>query len=231
MLFMPLPLRQLGVDEVIGIYPDKLPARMRYLAPGAGASFIADLSEFVVVSDMLRSPESSLNARRKGRGGVQRPAYSGHNYGKSIDLDVRKTLASIGLRSKRQLDEWMEARGWYCHRRDHKRKSEEWHYNYFGSDFSTYVRDSDTRTSAGLERMLVAEFGKWWTKMSNEDAQRALTRLGMYDGDIDGKFGPISREATRVFQRGWIPGKPVTGRLNTMTKRTLAFVTADRVLQ
>lgn len=227
-LFLPLLLRE--ITRATGIYgptKDQLPARMRYLAPGAALSFEAELADHVIVSDMLRSPESSLRARREKRG-AQRPGYSGHNYGYSIDIAVAQTMKQLDLPAKRDLDEWMAKRGWHCHRRDHRCVSEEWHYNYFGTDVGRFVRASDKRTSAGLERKIVKNYGRWWTKMSPQDAQRALQRLGLYDGDLDGKFGPLSREAARVFQRAW--GLPATGKLDLTMRRTLAFVSADRIL-
>jgi hypothetical protein len=229
--FMPLRLAVMKSDEVIGIYGKNkniMPARALYLHPDAAKSYREHLSEHVQISDMLRSAESSLNARRRGRG-AQRPGYSGHNFGLSIDLAVSKTIKRMGLKNKRALDGFMNERGWYCHRRDHKREFEEWHYNFFGDEHDKYVRKTDRKTSAGIERKMTEVYGRWWHKMSATDAQRGLTRLGMYDGDLDGIFGPLSKEATRVFQRAWLL-KNKDGKLDTMIKRTLAFVTADRVL-
>ena len=114
-LFMPLTLVALTGDQVRGIYgkrKNELPERMRYLSPAAAQSYVEDLSSVVVVSDMFRSAESSLQAKRERRG-AQRPAYSGHNYGYSIDIDVGATMKALGLNTKRELDAWMNARGWY----------------------------------------------------------------------------------------------------------------------
>lgn len=223
-----LPLLLQTIPHVTGIYgpkKDTLPARMRYLAPPAASAF-KGIANVVVLSDMFRSAESSLRARKERRG-AQRPGYSGHNYGFSIDLAVTRSMRVQGLKSKAQLDEFMAHHGWYCHRRDHRRKFEEWHYNYFGSAYRQYVRPGDTRTSAGLERMITAWYGAWWQKMEAKDAQRALQRLGLYDGDLDGKFGPLSKTALEVFQRAW--RLPVNSNLNVMTRRTLAYVSADRI--
>lgn len=226
---MPLRLRPLDANEVLGIYGKnkrQLPTRMRYLHPDAAVAY-AELHESgVQVSDMFRSAESSLRARRERRG-AQRPAYSGHNYGFSIDLAVSATIKRMGMRTKRQLDEWLAERGWHCHRRDHRRKFEEWHFNYFGDEFDAFVRDKDRRTSAGLERKIQAYYGAWWKQMSATSVQRCLTRLGIYDGDLDGKIGDLTREAIRVFQRAWL--LDVDGIAGPMTKRTLAYVTAERI--
>ena len=230
--FMKLELMKLATEQVVGIYGKKenqLPDRMRYLHPASAKSFIADLSEHVQVSDMYRSAESSLRAR-KTRKGAQRPAFSGHNYGFSIDLDVSGTMKRLGIKKKRLLDEWMAERGWWCHRRDHRRKHEEWHYNFFGDEFELFVKPNDHRTSTGLERKIVKYYGRWWQKADNRAVQRMLTRLGMYDGDIDGKIGAISRQGIRAFQRAWIVGHKPTGKADKRTVRTLAFVSADKAL-
>ncbi len=40
-----------------------------------------------------------------------------------------------------------------------------------------------------------------WTKPSTREIQQALKNAGFYQGAIDGKMGPQSREAIREFQR------------------------------
>lgn len=227
-----MPLQLCVVTGVHGIYGARktiLPRRMRYLSALGAAQTFTDIRDSVIVSDMFRSAEASLRAKRERRG-AQRPAYSGHNYGYSIDLAVSQTMRKLQLNSKRALDEIMIEHGWYCHRRDHRRDFEEWHYNFMGIDHDRWVHPTDRRTSAGLERMITHNYGRWWHKMSATSAQRALQRLGMYDGDLDGRFGPLSKEALRVFQRAWLLDKKPTGRLNVMAKRTLAYVTADRAI-
>src|SRR3990172_9368429 len=98
---MKLDLLALGVDEVHGIYgvkKDHLPDRMRFLHPAAAASFHQNLAETVTVSDMFRSAEASLQARRERRG-AQRPGFSGHNFGFSIDIDVDRTMRTLGTKA------------------------------------------------------------------------------------------------------------------------------------
>ena len=216
-----LDLVAIPSDKVRGIYGtgnDRLPKRMRWLHPDAAASFV---KLGVVVSDMFRSAESSLWAIRN-RKGACRPGYSGHNYGQSIDLAIRRSLRALSLDSKRGLDEHMQGYGWYCHRRDHRQGFESWHYNF---GVSSYIRDSDKRTSSALERLLRDRFGAAW-KMSAEHIQGALAELGLYRGAIDGDLGPISKEATRAFQRCW--GLAVDGIPGKRTQRTLSYVTASR---
>jgi len=216
-----LELVAIPSDQVRGIYgasKDRLPKRMRWLHPDAAASFV---KLGVVVSDMFRSAESSLWAIRN-RKGACRPGYSGHNYGQSIDLAIGRSIKALDLRSKRELDEHLKGYGWYCHRRDHRREFESWHYNF---GVSGYIRAADRRTSSALERLLRKRHKDAW-KMTREGIQGALADLGLYRGAIDGDIGPLSQEATRAFQRCW--GLKVDGLPGTRTQRTLSYVTASR---
>jgi hypothetical protein len=220
---MRLDLTPLAADEVIGIYgpkKDQLPERMRFLHPAAAASYREHLSA-VIVSDMLRSAESSLLARRERRGGM-RPAYSGHNYGFSIDIDVGATMKKLGFKTKPELDAFMQVAGWYCHRRDGKTGHEAWHYNHGIAEF---IQPKDTHTSTALERKIIAFYGKSFA-LSPVEIQTALAELKLYRGAIDGKIGPLSKEAIQAFQRAWLIAE--TGKIDTLTTRTLAFVSAER---
>lgn len=224
--WMPLRLSALLPREVIGIYGDnknELPLRMRFLAPDAAKSFRTALSPAgIVVSDMFRSAEASLRAR-KTRKGSQRPAYSGHNYGYSIDLDIGRSMKALGVNTKKALDDFMAENDWLCHRRDHRREFEGWHYNHH---ILGYVQNSDPRTSSALERKITDVYGRWWSEMTDMDLQLALQKLGLYGGDLDGVIGPITREAIGAFQRAWLlqPSKSPT----VQTKRTLAYITAEK---
>lgn len=222
----PMLLALSYVTQVMGIYgkhKNALPKRMRWLHPDAERSFREQLAAYVVVSDMFRSAESSLWAI-ENRQGAARPGKSGHNFGLSIDLDVRKTLRKLGFKTKRHLDQWMAKRGWFCHRMDHRRGWEDWHYNFLGVD-QTFIQATDKRTSAALERKIQKLYGKYF-KLGRKQIQKRLQSLRLYNGEIDGTIGPLSREAVKAFQRTWkltvdgIPGKD--------TQRTLAYVTAER---
>lgn len=219
-----LPLLLARVESVRGVYgrnDDWLPARMRWLHPDAAASF-AEISASVVVSDMFRSAEASLRAIRT-KAGSARPGYSGHNYGLSIDLDVRRTLKSLGMRRKMDLDEWMQDRGWYCHRRDHRRALEDWHYNY---GIAHLIHVADRRTSPALNRRILELYGDY-LELNSYEVQRHLAGLMLYHGAIDGIHGPITQEAVRAFQRAW--GLAEDGIAGRVTQRTLAYVTSYRV--
>lgn len=227
---MQLPLADLAADEVIGTpeYSEKriLPVRMRRLAPEARDSYLADLRDLVVVSDMFRSAESSLLAIETKTGALP-PGKSGHGYGRSIDLDILESLKQGDFSRKRDLDAYMASKGWFCHRRDHRMRKEAWHFNHLGVAGGGYLLDSDPYTSWALERLLKEHYGEYW-ELTVVDVQRALAQLRFYGGAIDGDFGPLSKQACRAFQRAWalledgIPGKH--------TQRTLSYVTAEKVI-
>jgi hypothetical protein len=224
-----LNLAPVPADRVRGIYTiggvaGRMPPRACYLAPTPARIFYADLSEHVVVSDMLRTAESSLAAVRAGRG-AQPPGYSGHNFGLSIDVDIDATMKNLAHRTKADLDAWMAARGWFCHRRDGRMAHEAWHYNFLGG----VIIPEKIKTTAGyLEREILRRYG---SDLAPSDAlcQDALERLGLYRGELDGIIGPRTTEAIRVFQRAW--GIRATGKLESRTRRTLAFVAAARVTE
>ncbi len=220
-----LHLKRLANDRVKGIYtvagvPGKMPDRLRAMSPEAAESFESELSEVVVVSDMIRTAEQSLTAI-KTRQGSQPPGYSGHNFGFSADAALKETMKNLGVKTKRDLDVWMEKRGWYCHRRDHAMVLEAWHYNYLGVGFK--VTETDRSTNPALQAKIMREYG---AHLSPDDTmcQRLLGSLKLYHGEIDGIIGPRSREAVKAFQRTW--NLKQDGLLNDRTRRTLSFVTA-----
>lgn len=217
-----LDLVQLPASIVTGIYgktKDQMPDRMRWLHPAAAEAFTA-ISPWAVVSDMYRSATSSLQAVREGRG-AQRPGFSAHGFGLAVDLDISASMKRLGVRKKGELDEAMREWGWYCHRVDGLMGHEAWHNNHIriGEVVSRKVKS----TAGYIEQKIVAMYGPQLAP-DDAEAQRMLKMLGLYDGPIDGDIGPLSREATRVFQRAWELGE--TGKLDPRTRRTLAFVTA-----
>jgi hypothetical protein len=222
-----LSLASLSAQAVRGIYGparNQLPARMRFLHPDAAASYVR-LADFLVVSDMFRSPESSLQAVREKRG-AQPPAFSAHNYGLAIDLDIQATLTNLETTIKAQLDANMEASGWFCHRRDHRSDHEAWHYNFLGVGAEI---PGNLRSTASLIEARIVELGGKDLAPDDSESQEMLKKLHLYSGEIDGKIGPLSAEAIRVFQRAW--GLVETGALEPRTRRTLAYVSCERLVQ
>lgn len=226
---MRLVLSSIPADTV-GIYtingaPNRMPSRALFLAPEAAASFRAKLYPFVVISDALRSADSSLNAVKRGRG-AQPPGYSAHNYGLAVDLSTTATMRRGGIRTKAVLDDLMESHGWFCHRRDHLLEHESWHYNFLGVGYK--VSPKQRTTSPDVEALILQRYGADLAP-SDTECQVMLKALRMYSGAIDGDIGPLSREAISIFQRAWAsPKLHTTGKLDDRTRRTLAFVTAER---
>ena len=122
-----------------GLYRGKLPTRMKFINPSIRPTLLRLLVDSlwsIRITDMYRDAVASLLARLS-KSGVQRPGWSGHNYGISLDLDVDGTLRSFQkINERRSISDrlpagyfgllgWMEARGWACHRRDGKRGFED----------------------------------------------------------------------------------------------------------
>lgn len=220
---MILRLRQLPASTR-GIYgPNRniLPKRALFLHPDAAQSFVG-LGTDMVYSDVFRSAESSLAAVDAGRG-AQPPAYSAHNYGFAVDVAVDQTIERTGW-SYATLLKHMATHGWHCYRRDEKRGREDWHFNYLG-DRSDVILSKMLRGAweQAAEEMIQAYYGPD-LHISDTEMQQALAKLGMYQGEIDGLIGPISRSAMEAFARAWKVQKIDGPRF----RRTLAYVAAEK---
>lgn len=227
---MKLLLKSIGtVRGCYGPNKDQFPARMSYLAPDVADPFLAMLTDVgrdrMAFSDMVRSAESSLAARLSGRG-AQAPAFSGHNFGVSFDLDVDYTLRALGVDYPHLL-KILEAHGWYCYRRDGQRGPEDWHFNYLGSDapaFLAKITAAHSTWPLGAEQCIQKRYpSASCFALSPSDIQAALKKLGMYSGDLDGKLGPQSLQGVGAFCRAWKLPEGTGGNF----ARTLAFVAAD----
>lgn len=200
----------------------RMPERARKLHPVAARSYINDLSDHIVITDMYRDAAGSLAAIKAKPRLAKPPGRSGHGFGLSIDIDnIDETIEGLRLSSKRDLDSWMAKRGWYCHRLDGKRDAEEWHYNH---GVCPFLAAGETRSKYALERRIQFLYGMGF-KLSPMEVQERLAELGMYDGEIDGDHGPITRAGIRKFQITW--ALHVDGIAGKNTQRTLAFVTAE----
>lgn len=203
-------------------HPNKMPPRARRLRPNAATSYAA-IHDKIIVSDMFRTPESSLAAVESGRGALM-PSYSSHGYGLAIDVDVTPSMKLVGAKTKTDFDTWMRGQGWICHRRDGLREHEEWHYDFDEAKLlSSALTSADRTCQRAREVMLDTLYGDAWV-LTKVDTQTALRALGFYHGEIDGVLGPISKAAVSAFQRAWhltadgIPGPK--------TQRVLWFVWA-----
>jgi hypothetical protein len=213
-------------------YKGMIPRRMRFLAPDVGPHFLEvdRAAGGLVVTDMWRSADSSLAARRIKRG-VQRPGYSPHGFGLAVDLDLYEIMKMHGVHYT-DIVEIMKAHGWYCHRRDGAGpdESEAWHFNYLGDDPHKYLQDVDNQNrgtwSNAVEARIFERYGNDFS-MTPIEIQTQLAELRLYGGEIDGDLGTrLCRESIMAFQRTW--DLAVDGDAGVMTQRTMAFVTAKR---
>jgi D-alanyl-D-alanine carboxypeptidase len=215
-----LRLNHLPINT-LGIYNGKMPLRALFLHPLASEAFLADSW---VCSDIFRSPESSLVAVRAGRG-AQPPGFSAHNFGLAIDIDVKATMARLSIKTKADLDAYMENTGWFCHRRDHKLDRESWHYTFLG--VGAFIAPKYQTIVHHTEARIVEFYGKDLAP-DDMECQRMLAKLGLYGGAIDGDLGPLSKAAAEVFRRGWgLYGKS----FDSKVRRTLALVSANKIIK
>lgn len=233
-----LDLVQLPIDAVRGSYtvkgygPGKMPFRSLFVHPSlAGQPGTAqrmrflELLEDATFSDLFRTPESSLEAIASGRGALP-PGTSTHGFGLAGDIDIDKTMRAIKAKTKLDLDLWMANKGLVCQRLDHRitsLKGESHHFHDIGGERAT---PRETSTAAAAQRRITALYGYAWATVDPAVAQAQLARLSLYRGDLDGKIGPISKSAIRIFRRGY--GLGDSDRLDAKTFRTLVYVAAGR---
>lgn len=230
-----LSLSLVRVPNVLGIYgasKDVFPARMALLHPEAAAAFATvekQLGMRLRVSDMFRTAEQSMQAREE-KSGVMPPGFSLHNYGIAIDIATDSMLATTKL-TKPALDLLMRDSGWYCHRKDGKRGSEDWHYNFLGvgsaADPFLAASAKSTNTSAAGDAKILSLYADG-LKLEPKEVQECLAHLKFYGGEADGIIGPRSRQAIMAFQRAW--RLQPSGQVDARTERTLAYVSAELVI-
>jgi hypothetical protein len=216
----PLPADRVRGADVINGVPKRLPLRSLFLHPRAARSFLDQLADRIVVTDMFRSAEATLVAITTGAGS-RAPAFSGHNFGFSIDVEIDRALRDLGL-NKSAFDGWMHERGWVCGRDDGARGVDDRHYDF--------LRAADAE-APDVEHQIRAVYGHdLFPEL--EECQTLLRRLRMYNGVVDGALGPLTAEALGVFQRAWNLGGDARARrvLDPRTRRTLAYVTHQRRL-
>jgi hypothetical protein len=230
-----MELRLKSVGTVRGCYGanhDEFPARAAYLAPDVADAFVPMVDKIgrdkIAFSDIWRSGESSLAAVVAGRGALA-PGYSGHNFGVSFDLDVEYTRRALGI-PYAELLRLLAGYGWHCYRQDGARGSEDWHFNYLGSaaeaaSVLNRMTQNHSTWQGGAESAILKRYPVERFALSASDIQAGLKKLGLYHGDVDGKFGPLSLAAVGAFCRAWRLPEQTGPRFS----RTLAFVAADIV--
>lgn len=203
-----------------------IPKWMRMLHPQAAVSVLRLETDSggLVYNDVWRSAEISLWAMRQ-KSGVQPPGFSGHGFGLSIDFAVDATLKKLSW-DYATFVAFLEARNWFCHRRDGKRGSEDWHFNFLPHGLLATLIDVKRAVTwaAPVEERIKALYGEQ-LRLGAMEQQAALKGLKLYTGDIDGQMGPKTQRAEAAFREKW--GLPIAGE-NARYQRTLAFVTATK---
>ncbi len=204
--------------------------RSPYLAPEAALAFLAieKDTDGLVYKELYRDPTATLLARRLSRAS-QLPGYSCHNYGLSIDLDVKTILQEKKIRYE-DLLYIMKKRGWICHRRDGLQDSPGWeHFTYLGEDSENLLRsctmDPTTWQYPG-EQLIWNQHGKHF-KIGIEDVQALLAKLSFFSGTFTKQHDPYTREAILAFQRAW--DLTQSGSPDMTLCRVLAYVSAERL--
>jgi len=216
---MKLVLHQLSVRGSV---------RSPYLSPEAALALLALEKDTggLIYTDMWRDPMSSLLARRT-RHNTQLPGYSTHNFGLSLDLNVKAILEQKKIRYE-DLLRIMKKRGWYCYRRD---GLETWpegdHFDYLGMAAQKYLERTtmDPASWSLPGEMRIWELYGQYFSLSMKEVQEHLTKLRFFYGTITGKNDQYTREAILAFQRAW--DLIQTGMPDISTCRVLTFVTAE----
>lgn len=206
--------------------------RMPYLAPEAALAFLAIErdTDGLVYTDLYRDPTASLLARRLKRSG-QFPGYSGHNYGLSIDLEVKTILSEKKIRYE-DLLYIMKKRGWVCHRRDGAQEGPgAEHFTYLGSDSDSYLKSctmDPTTWQYPVEQLIWERYGSEF-KIGIKDVQALLSKMSMYSGTFTETNDSYTREGILAFQRAW--DLTQSGSPDMTLCRVLVYVTAERDLE
>lgn len=184
---------------------DYLPSRMavtdkhKYLHPDA-----PPLPDWLVISDAFRYGLESLQTRRR-KGhlvSVARPGFSGHNWGISIDVDLRATMRNLDLhggwsRKIRELQKRLAKIGWhYIH-------NEEWHFNFLGVQPSVKPLHHGWRTVDARVKELYGLDEPPDTRTIQgllKTASHITGRTSMNPGPVDGIHGPHTERAITAFR-------------------------------
>ena len=234
-----------GGYPVSKVTPNGMPLRALFVHPEVWSAF-QRVAPRIVITDLLRTAESSLARMKTAPGLVQAPGYSDHNFGGAFDLDIKATMKHGVFGGRAGIDSWLRACGfpmfWWTPGANapppNKPGSETWHHSYWDSAEGT---GADGRSTAAMAERRMLRWYPWLDVRTWQNrpasAQYMLARLGHYHGAIDGKFGPLSTTALAMFQRAlqvrsWCRKKGVTdfaeGKLDAATARVLAFCAAER---
>lgn len=215
-----------------GIYGDEknlLPPRFMYLHPEAARALLAfenDYAGILYLSDVLRSAAASFKKSSASKG-AKPPGWSGHNYGLSIDVALKRTLKLSGW-TFAMLCQKLADYGWHCHVRnlDGSRR-EAWHFNYLGDQADYYLQHTHIGKPAtwdnAVEHRIMDFYGTEFER-NGIHTQWRLASLDLYEGPIDGERGAATMRSIMSFQDRW--GLLPDGVDGPKTRRVLALVTS-----
>jgi len=180
---------------------DAVGSRNKFLHPEVADLFNA-LPEGIAVTDMWRSGKGSFQAIKRGRPAAK-PGNSGHNWGMSIDLDLKQTMKNWGI--------WKTVPGWAAKMAAirermaefgwcwiyHSKGLEEWHFNGLGKG------EVNTNGFYSVRDWVVSH---WDLTITDRELQGLLTTCaiifedeGMNPGGVDGIVGPKTRRAMKRY--------------------------------
>jgi D-alanyl-D-alanine dipeptidase len=200
-----------------------LPSRMSWMEPAAAADVerMQEAAEWrFEFTDGYRSPEYQLqcieSASEKKRRLYAPPTKSGHNWGWSLDVSVKNTLANllasknpelrVAGQSRNAMARFMARYGFTGIR------SENWHFNHLDGFKST------------VAKINAIHGGKF--EYGTAELQRQLNAFLGAKLKVDGDLGKNTRAALKKAQRRLqAAGVEVTGEADPWTKRVLAGMT------
>lgn len=159
---------------------------------------------------------------------AEAPGYSAHGYGLAIDIDIDATMALRNWNYK-QLMEAFASCGWFCHRRDGQGYgTASQHFNFLLPSPSLYLALTEAHLQSSWSKAVEDKINDMYGAsfvMTARTVQAALTKLGYYDGTVDGNFDLHGVAAVQKFQSEWCLAED--GVAGAKTQRVLSFVTAD----
>lgn len=195
-------------------YNGKVPTRALYANPDAVSSILRlERAGGLIYTDIFRGAQGQLSAKRRNPSATKAVSLSAHGFGLAFDLDVDATLKRRAWKYQRLLDE-MGKEGWYCHRRDQARGSEDWHFNYLG-----------TQASILLPKASIARRDTWDDPIEARIQQLYGAQLVPGDDELQALLKAAGAADVRAFQVAW--DLQADGVAGPRTRRTLAYVTAQ----
>jgi len=157
------------------------------------------------ITDLFRTWDKQFNVRKLYETGIRnvyaaKPGHSFHNAGRAVDISISE-LNFSDIPKKEWLDKFWNLAIPLGFRpiidNPDMNKSEAWHFDYPGDDWSEAYNNLSYSTVA---KCCVLDVGQWFGSPESTSIamfiQAQLIRLGFYDiGDVDGIIGYKTRTA------------------------------------